>query len=302
MNFMFKGGYRDTKVGNAEHTYVCIDVDDNPNNRYQFSCYGATTGTNNHFPVIKSLGDLNLAVAICCGDPTDKRKIYNKLSDRSGIIYGISGVCHQMANRILLAAKNNYIVLAPPSSTITFFIYGPYGYGWKEYLEQSIEITFKMTKNNSNLINKDRTAAVQKLLNNKLKILMDENNDKLLAKMLQLELDTRNTNSNLPIKRIKIFAEKNLDKNFDYKKIDSLDILFENFIYEKEKLDIKYLEDRINFIKYAKKINTRCNKMLKLFNKILTDKEYKKIFKLIPHKPFYLIDPKIAFNFHNLKF
>lgn len=86
--------------------------------------------------------DVNLALArgICCGDPFDKRTVYDHktggklpfwypMGDCSGLVYGITGVCHQMCSRIAMSSGNGTksLINRPPSFEKTYFLYGYWG-------------------------------------------------------------------------------------------------------------------------------------------------------------------------------
>ena len=104
----------------AAHSFVVVRSF-NGNETISFECWGGVARKPGqepdlHYPAETFLAgeyELILARTICCFDPNDTRTDYKhrsggklKLGDCSGIIYGRTGVCHQMANRICAAVTS----------------------------------------------------------------------------------------------------------------------------------------------------------------------------------------------------
>lgn len=68
------------------------------------------------------------------GSIVDAQKIAT-LDKSYGIIWGVTGYCHQIANRVLYACVNHPTVAGVEGSNASYFIYGPYGFGWAEHLQ-----------------------------------------------------------------------------------------------------------------------------------------------------------------------
>jgi hypothetical protein len=145
-----KGGYYTMKdLPVAEHAFVIEGAD-----HTKFPCYGGVTGTGLQYPAklytawivgSKEIGrsvpaDLRLACFIASGSvqwrPVFDRKTGGRylFGDCSGIVYAVSGVCHQMANRILYATNGpkapddrDRAVVWPPSLTASYWVYGFFG-------------------------------------------------------------------------------------------------------------------------------------------------------------------------------
>ncbi len=147
MTTRIRGGYYRVLSQYIYHAYVTADPD------LQFDCYLGIDGPDNHPDAAKGDGAADFAKIICCMDPADiDRTVYGKpltptlLKDSSGILYGLTGVCHQMCNRILFAAgRLNF----PDWWMVPYVVYGFYGnryrirspgftssrkYNWQEYL------------------------------------------------------------------------------------------------------------------------------------------------------------------------
>jgi len=145
------GYYPTDTVG--EHTYLFIARDDG--SEVALTCYGGARkdgGNKNVYPATlwspyivgsRSVGkevriNTKLAVAIATYQHGVKeiRARYDRrsggwmnLGDCSGLIYGVSGVCHQMCNRILTATQPVGSTLYapvnwPPSLSATYWTYG----------------------------------------------------------------------------------------------------------------------------------------------------------------------------------
>ncbi len=153
MNDVIYAGYYTTELLDyAEHTYAIAETQ--TGEKVYFGCYGDTYGENNNVPatlytgtMLKSLrrpigrkrkADIFKARCITqfSYDPEIKTHYDSKppygplgLGDNSGIVYGITGVCHQMCNRILHAMDYRSIffrspgVVWPPSFDLSRILY-----------------------------------------------------------------------------------------------------------------------------------------------------------------------------------
>jgi hypothetical protein len=129
----------------AVHSFIVVQSF-NGDKKITFKCWGGD-GTKPdekedlRFPAMTFLGgeyELALARTICCFDPYDQRDDYDHhsegkliLGDCCGIIYGQTGVCHQMANRICAAVTDVDVGdrANMASYNLTHEIYGTYGGG-----------------------------------------------------------------------------------------------------------------------------------------------------------------------------
>jgi len=146
----FQGGFYDLKdMPVGEHAYVIADGE----RRTYFECYGGTNGPKNQYPAelytgdliwYKKLGksvnaDLTLAIVASSGQKAWREHFDRKtggtwlFGDSSGIVYAVTGVCHQMANRVLYATngpdndQSDRCVVWPPSLSATVLVYGFFG-------------------------------------------------------------------------------------------------------------------------------------------------------------------------------
>lgn len=153
MNDVIYSGYYTTElIDNAEHTYAIVETP--AGEKVYFGCYGGTSGEQNHVPAPLYTGTLlkimrrsigrkkkaDLFKARCIAqfsyEPEIKTHYELKppygpfgLGDNSGIVYGVTGVCHQMTNRILHAMgyRSKFSrepgVVWPPSFDLSRILY-----------------------------------------------------------------------------------------------------------------------------------------------------------------------------------
>ena len=147
-----QGGFYDCLGPVAQHSYVMAEGE----RRTYFECYGGTSGPNSQYPgdlwtgrwfEYENLGksvsaDLTLAIVASSGQTAWHEHFDQRtprpdggwlFGDCSGITYGVTGVCHQMANRILYATNgpdnfsSNRCVVWPLSLNATALRYGFFG-------------------------------------------------------------------------------------------------------------------------------------------------------------------------------
>ena len=147
----FKGGYYKIVIKYVYHAYLIVD---DGGQKVRFKCHLGTAGFDDHYPAVIGQGDLKLARIICTFDPNDIRNSYggifsrNLPKDTSGIYYGLTGICHQMANRLLYSSNE---MMFPDWWIAPYIFYGLYGrkniikeidpdkkYYWPEYLAASV--------------------------------------------------------------------------------------------------------------------------------------------------------------------
>lgn len=105
------------------------------NETFQFKCYGEGS-RGSAFEVLHVNGNLDLAIIITTGKINQKREnnIFGEWwSDRCGISYGLTGVCHQMTNRILYAANSIMPISKVWGAKFSHLLYGAYGRHWENW-------------------------------------------------------------------------------------------------------------------------------------------------------------------------
>ncbi len=112
--------------GYADHTCVRAVAGGTD---YDFRCYGRGYMSATNPSVIHSAGGSLQAVSYMVNrDPTPKA-VYDDRSDNCGIIYLLQGVCHNMANRILMTATNDLLPMGTVKAyNLVLVIYGYFGH------------------------------------------------------------------------------------------------------------------------------------------------------------------------------
>jgi hypothetical protein len=108
-----------SKHGQLDHTYVASDDSYGP-----WGCFGRDSGG-----LLVSSGKGNSSCADCLSRPIDASAVPPVYA---GLIYGINGVCHQAANRILRPAGATVDGVQGYGASV--FLYGQYGRGaWPQW-------------------------------------------------------------------------------------------------------------------------------------------------------------------------
>ena len=106
MSLATLGGYAlKTLAGTADHTYATSS------NGHVWPCWGRSAGGR----ALQS-GSGNSDAADCLSQPNSE----------AGIVYSVTGVCHQTTNRIL--SPSGATVSAASGYRFSFFVYGTYGF------------------------------------------------------------------------------------------------------------------------------------------------------------------------------
>lgn len=305
----------DIAGGFLQHTYVYTMPKGsyNDDDRYNFQCYGGVERNHHSLAV---LGDLELAIALCCHNPYDLRSDYNvkrtlflsKFGDSSGILYGVTGVCHQMANRILYACKDHPEVFDfTPSAKLSYVAYGVYGNAlftnesnWTTYLAECELLVREGRGQVSVDMNAIPVAVLRQeaLLHDKL-IAYTANGMSFKQKALALEVEYLK-DEELPNKRLELLINLAYPQGFNKDKENMLLALNREFHKERKNLlqgDFRFTPfNNLNDLRaFAEKINPQHDKMLAEFNNVLTNEEFTRIFGMGYSDKYHLI------NMDNLK-
>lgn len=255
----------------VDHTYVTSS------DGHIWNCWGRSSG----------------GTIICSGEaiPGIADCISQKKS-RAGLIYGITGVCHQTANRILLPA--GCIVSKAKNYWITAFVYGTYGVRFpssllsfnKRIARCSQEttglpenLTLEGFRGDSERLYLQR---INSMYNHYMSMYRDINalQEKdivttFLHNELRLTMDYRLGNEN---------NVNNANKLINYQS---------ELLQEKKPLDDALLKKSLSTLQYARRINDLVNGTFKEISKVLGDQNYAKLFGLAPHLQLEIIDPEI---------
>lgn len=279
-----------------QHTYVYTTVGKAPCRHHNFQCYGGVTRGSY---AIRDSADLELAIAIASGDPYDVREDYNRMKitlvsrfgDCSGIVYGVTGVCHQMANRILYACRSHPNIFdVAPSAVLSYFAYGVYGSfllslfltDWPFYLARCVEEVENGRSAAGETAAAPRPAgplaAREKIMRELAAAAAPMRT--FSQKALDLELRTVG-DDDAPNKRLDLWIRHAFAGEFDRAKEELLFRLNTEFHTEKrsltEQLDPGDFRTRAQLLDFAVKTNSRHRHMLECFRDVLTESEFLKI-------------------------
>ena len=318
----------------VDHAYVYAKRD-NTCVKVYFPCY-LPLPMPNKVQVTRDRGDLSLARVISCGNPDDTRWFYYRLfgaadssigiinrhgetfglGDSSGIIYGLTGVCFQMANRILYSAEGYPRLCPEEAMRILYLVYGIYGntykffykkgvgsLNWLEYFaaseliyEKAIPVPdrFDYTPHMPAIL--QRASKIQ----SKLTVFAQTNNDRyLLNEMAYIDNPVL-----LILSRFRLLCEDAGISPEQYTNLkeflnDFLEYLFPSDtitvgniptdLTDEEEMNRSYDEmqfsDReIDHRLFAKELLSRINTLIKDFNTVLDDEEYRKLLGTEPGK------------------
>ncbi len=256
----------------ADHTYVLSD------DGYVWPCFGRSSGGHK----------------ICYGTGSSAQaECISKPDSTAGLVYAISGVCHQASNRILWPTSNHSIVSEAKGYWASAFLYGTYGTALSKWDEKKKKCCgnngddeggMESTKNggDTELIEKIHTLHSQLLEKENLKKPGEASVD-----------DTSGLDILVPVEEMKLVAHYKLGKNFDTKKIESLQRVQEELLKEKKDRDARFIKKTLVPIDYAAKVNRLLNDMLNEFHRLLGAEDYKKFLNLEPGEEIQLIDHEI---------
>ncbi|GAB6265238.1 MAG: hypothetical protein STSR0001_06830 [Methanothrix sp.] len=268
---ILKGYAVATGAPGADHTYVKCD-----NPAFSWPCWGRDSGGKE----ICS-GSGYASVADCISQP----------SSHAGIIYAVTGVCHQTANRILFPAEE-VVVSKAGGYSASVLLYGTYGTNLKEWigrLKKCEDANAKRLSESPEIetpITSPESAYIQKVIGIYSKAeRTDERFDiTLLGKELQLMMEFR------------------LGGILDLEEVDSATKLQANFLEIKHEMDQDFLGGKISIERYVHDANEGIGDFLRQLAEVLGKDQFYKVFGLAPPTgSFALIDLEIAKRAHSRK-
>jgi len=269
----------------ADHTYVTSS------DGGVWPCWGRSSGGQK---IASGLGSSKQANCI------------SQSSSHAGIIYGITGVCHQTSNRILYPCGK--IVDNAKGYWASVLLYGTYGthsfpalIEWearknrckkvkgdlgakrkvavKKLKTMMAKAVSPSAKGIIGYTKKVRKLYVQQTGEVKLKAMSAEKRTKVLAQELDLMADFRlgakDARKIKPLKKVQAVVQKKKD-DFD-KALVGMDLTPED---------------------YAKRVNKLMNDLLKESVKLLGKESFVKMFDMPPGASFLIVDPNIIARYH----
>ncbi|MDQ7789978.1 MAG: hypothetical protein RDU41_07995 [Clostridia bacterium] len=249
-----------------EHAYVTSSAG------HRWPCFG---GTDRGRPIGSGLGHPEVAQCLSLPD------------SEAGINYGLTGVCHQAANRILWPAK--VLVSQARSYNLSVMIYGAYGTPneraerkWRERIGQcsaaqdksASQISFTWDGDNPPAVPSADQEYAEKLI--RLHLQAGERGPvELLARETALLIDYRLPGTGSQLVRTVQDIQREL-------------------LAEKKTLDKVLLRKHVGGEKYAAEVNDLINQELAQFLELLGAQYYEQLFGLKPGERCDLVVPEIA--------
>jgi len=311
-------GYKiPTVIPGADHTYV---TSDNPS--YAWGCWGRESGGTE---ICRGYSKYSVANCISQALPLMK-------PGTAGIIYGVTGVCHQTANRILYPAR--VTVSEAGGYWASILAYGVYGTRFivpfflsifsfgasaaasaaasAEFFARletcNAELYVPALKSNVSIRSLNKNTQVQPQPKNTPEdiyiqkvadIYTEERKTSSLLQKRNLEcFDSKvmnEKNATLLGKELKLMMEFRLGGNQDPQITEPVLKQQSDFLKEKGKIDNEFSSADFSTEKYVKEVNDQFGDLLISLPDILGKEEYEKIFNLSPlDKGFVLVDQDIA--------
>jgi hypothetical protein len=293
-------GYYDIADGGLQHTYAIMTT--NSGAKVKFPCYGGTNGDNKKFPVefwspdscnSKKKGKSQQCDETIARQLTQwillnvdpKRTNYDRVIDSSGIIYGVTGVCHQMCNTILCSTNVDNPPRAgvnwPISFDLSKLVYGFRGAVYPslfsfasrdKLITDMIKIYQKYNKqyatdgdNISKSAISDAESEARKLEAGSEDAIiwrLENGYDKNALKEL-LESDFN--------------ARRGLGLDETYGHFDELSLMYQKMMNEKNKMDHELIEENVNKRVYADEIRQILQKGAARLLEIVGEEEFERI-------------------------
>ncbi len=295
-----------------DHTYVGYVENDPKNPIYSWKCHGRDKGGEE---ICRGNGDLRIADCLSHED------------SNAGLIYGVSGVCHQMANRILLPA--GVIVSDAKGFGLSTFTYGIYGQLNPIFFATLNPLALIAATKAAKKIRKEWSARKARCLKTK-KSLSQPSGSKILSaggspeqvflqQVIDLhagELTKSATEDNvfsikdkelgekeLREKEFKLFMEYRLGEELNSEITELVLKAHSEFNEEKSKADANLLGDDISIDEYVNCGNEHITEVLAQIAKDMNDDaKFKALYDISPPKDtFILIEPEIAAKVHGEK-
>lgn len=261
----------------ADHTYVTSS------DGHAWPCWGRSAGGH----------------SICAaGGASARANCLSQSNSHAGIVYAISGVCHQTANRILHPA--NVIVSAAGGYWASVLLYGTYGTNGLAWL-----IEWEIRKKRCAGISGDLVADTKVLS------FSDQETGEAMPEDPALQNYLEKVNQ-LYSARVKVMAFTDVDEEektdllgqelelmVDYRlgaaapDIASLRDAQMKTLAEKGVLDQKLISKELTTMEYVQEVNSLVNHLLGHSIELLGEKNYRQLFGVVPGESVELIDRDI---------
>lgn len=269
-----------TLFGLADHTYVTCA------GGYAWRCWGRSAGGR-----IISTGTGSSAQANCISWP----------SSTAGLIYGVTGVCHQTANRILWPA--GITVSRAKGYWASFLAYGTYGTDVAAWL-----VRLGVCSTSTGEIPQCGTRARGPAAEREAAELPPDRKDRALVRDIKA-LYLKNVSPQEHKRRMtvrgatdlktvggetRLVMQHRLGRTVKAAKVKDIQTIQTDLISAKEEIGLRLHEGKIGGEELAQKMNVAVNKALKDCLKSLGRDDYTRLIELEPGEVINIVDPKIA--------
>ena len=252
-----------------DHTYVTSS------DGHIWNCWGRSSGGQ----------------VICSGEAeSEHAECLSQRKSHAGLLYGLTGVCHQTANRILFPAR--CIVSKATNYWLTAFIYGTYGLS-VEAFQHRINTCLQAPDYLIPRLDSDHTELTYEM------IYLQEIN-KLYAHALTMQRQTGISKKQMILSllqdELRLATAYRLGTQASTNVADTL-LKYQSELHKaKSFYDRTFLAKRILPVQYAEKMNELTKAAFKDINKSLGEDSFQEMFGII--KEVQLIDPGIMQKFY----
>lgn len=271
-------GWATYSVFGFEHTYVTSS------DGYVWKCWGKSAGGQ---PICSGEGDSLQADCL------------SQKNSHAGIIYGVTGVCHQTANRVLLPAQ--CIVSKAQKYWVTVMVYGTYG---TKRFNSLAELRSRIARCYQGAVPPELQVSGAESPGDA--GIAQGGDDKLYLKRLNLmyrdflesfkDSETRRGkegDAGLLNRELEIMVEYRLGAETDIREVHSMRRLQDELLREKELYDDALLRKFLKPRHYANKVNDLVSETCNRIRGVVGEEKFQKIFGLSPDASFEIVDPEI---------
>jgi len=231
----------------------------------------------------------------------------SQTSSHAGIIYGVTGVCHQTSNRILYPSRK--LVSRARGYWASLILYGTYGTNglaplleWEARKARCAKVAGTLGAKKKPLTPKlaamsARPAAAEEVgLQSYVEKVVGMYEQQ--TRSITLAAVPKAERIDLLARELELMADFRLGAERDSKKIRSLQRLQADLLKEKDDLDQGLIGKDLTAEDYARKVNRLVSDLLKRGAAELGKESYTRLFGVAPDVVFQLVDPRILARHH----
>jgi hypothetical protein len=262
----------------ADHTYVTSS------DGYVWPCWGRSAGGH----------------SICSGNGSSaSANCFSQTDSHAGILYALTGVCHQTANRVLFPAK--VIVSAAGGYWASVLLYGTYGthslpalIEWEVRKGRCGGITGDMAANARGVTFAEASVHVDPALRDYL----DKVNNLYAAQanVATLNVLSKGAQPDILGQELKLMADYRLENAAP--DMSALQDEQAKTLSKKSALDQQLISKHLTPTEYAQQVNALVNDLLSQSVRLLGENTHTRLFGMAPGTPVELVDSDILARHH----